>query len=261
MEDESRPGRYDSIYLGHWRNNQRSGLGVDIEGYHNVVDSGNWRSGVRSGPGRLRYGRYRYIDSSWIDGKNDGSGREVYSNAVFEGKFKDLRMNGLGKKRFLNESGQLHIGEHSEGELHGLGKSVFRDGQVNDGVFIEGKFCRPDQVNDQYVGAMKDDKPHGNGRKVLSDGSIQQGKFDEGLFESDLYSGGNVQGKKNGRGKLVKADGSILDGLWFDDKLVKVCHEPDIKVVSSVAANEIKKDKVTMVKACNMQNIAIALLR
>ena len=79
---------------------------------------------------------------------------------------------------------------------------------------------------------MKDDKPHGTGKKVLSDGSIQQDKFDEGLFHQDLYKDKTVNGQKNGRGKLVKRDGSIEDGMWFEDKLVKVCHEPPIQVTS-----------------------------
>jgi len=76
------------------------------------------------------------------------------------------------------------------------------------------------------------EKPHGIGRRVLSDGSIQQGKFSKGLFEIELYSVKTVNGQKNGRGKVVKADGSIEDGLWYQDKLVKVCHEPAIKVIS-----------------------------
>ena len=76
------------------------------------------------------------------------------------------------------------------------------------------------------------DKPQGIGKRVLSDGSIQQGKFDEGLFHKDLCKGKTVNGQKNGRGKLFKADGSIEDGLWFEDKLVEVCHEPPIQVTS-----------------------------
>ena len=76
------------------------------------------------------------------------------------------------------------------------------------------------------------DKPQGIGKRVLPDGSIQQDKFDEGLFHKDLYKGKTVNGQKNGRGKLVKRDGSIEDGLWFGDKLVKICHEPPIQVTS-----------------------------
>ena len=50
---------------------------------------------------------------------------------------------------------------------------------------------------------------------------------------ADRYEGQTaVNGQKNGRGKLVKRDGSIEDGLWYEDKLVKVCHEPPIQVTS-----------------------------
>jgi len=227
-EDNSRTGSAKGIYLGHGRNGQRSGPGVDINNEDKSTFSGNWESHKISGLGRLRYDEYNYIDGNWIDDGIDGEGREVFENAVCEGKFKRSQLNGLGKVRYPD--GELQIGEFSDNKLHGLSKAVFRDGSVLEGVFIDGKPCR--QVTARYVGETKDDKAHGIGRRVLSDGSIQQGKFSEGLFETDLYDGETLDGQKCGRGKLVKRDGSIEDGLWFEDKLVKVCHEPPIQVTS-----------------------------
>ena len=54
--------------------------------------------------------------------------------------------------RYLDDS-QLQIGKVRDNKLHGLGKVVFRDGRVCDGVFIiDDEFC--DQVGDKYEGEM-----------------------------------------------------------------------------------------------------------
>jgi len=142
--DESRTGVVDEIYLGHWENDTRSGLGVEIQTLE--VFSGSWKSDLRSGPGRSTMDtfaiKYAHLEGFWVDGKVDGMGREIQYDRVHEGTFKDSEMNRLGKVRFFD--GRMKIGDCRDNVLSGLGKRVFSDGSVHEGVFIDGKLC--DQV-------------------------------------------------------------------------------------------------------------------
>ena len=71
-------------------------------------------------------------------------------------------------------------------QAHGLCRSVFKDGRVYEGMFLN-------------------DKRNGFGRSLWPNGNY--------------YIGGYKDNKKSGPGKLVHADGTIEEGTWENNGL------------------------------------------
>lgn len=99
-----------------------------------------------------------YVVSSSKDGLVQGICR--FDNGVYEGEFKDDKMNGKGIYRW-NDAG-MYYGEWKDGHQHGKGTQSWADGSVYDGEWKEGN-------------------KHGRGVYRKSDGSI----LHDGLFKDD----------------------------------------------------------------------------
>ena len=226
-EDGKRSGRgiltcRNYICKGSYSAGKSNGYGVYMvyednsrTGSAKRIHLGHWRNDLHSGPGVCINNEDKTTFSgNWESNKRSGPGRLRYNECHYiDGNWIDDEIDGEGREVFEDRvhegkfkgskmnglgkvryfDGRLHIGEYRVNKLHGLGKQVYPDGSVLEGVFIDGKPC--DQVPDRYEGQI-------------------------------------VNGQKCGRGKLVRADGSIEDGLWLEDKLVKVFHEPPIQVTS-----------------------------
>ena len=62
------------------------------------------------------------------DGKITGVGKEIDKTKlmIYEGQFKQDVFHGYGRKLF--DEGQYYIGNWNEGQMHGKGKLISKDG-------------------------------------------------------------------------------------------------------------------------------------
>lgn len=89
---------------------------------------------------------------------------DKYGNTVVDGKLEKGEIHGLGKIIYRDDSEILsEEGNFYRGSLDGQGTRIYRDGGVD-----EGDFCRGDL--------------HGTGVKILSCGTILRGSFNYGFF-------------------------------------------------------------------------------
>ena len=105
-------------------------------------------------------------------------------NSVYEGFFKDNRMEGRGVLYSID--GYVYDGEFINGLFHGFGKLVSLNGVV-------------------YRGSWKNDMQNGYGEETYVDGSSYCGYF--------------VNGKKNGKGRFVWNTRNSYEGMFVNDEL------------------------------------------
>lgn len=165
-------------------------------------------------------------EGEWKDGRMNGRGkRSCFNGQIYEGEWKDGRASGSGKVTF--PIGGNYEGEWRDGCKNGRGKMTFPSGLVYEGEWKDGKengqgkAIWPDGTF--YVGDWRDGKRDGSCKMTLSSGLVYEGEW-KGVKENgrgkttwpngSIYEGEYKDGKANGRGKMASSDGLVYEGEW-----------------------------------------------
>jgi hypothetical protein len=124
---------------------------------------------------------------------------------------------------------------NAKGEMEGLGRVEWDNGDVFDGSLVkghaEGKGVFTWKNGQRYEGDLLEGRPAGQGKLLYAEtGDIYEGEFAVGLphgrgvytwKNGDSYRGDWVKGKKHGRGRYASAKGGSWDGEYANDERVK----------------------------------------
>ncbi len=133
----------------------------------------------------------------------DGVGKRVdFFGLVYEGEFKNGRLNGKGKKEYL--FGAIAEGNFVENQLNGQGKKF-----ANNSIWFGGRWLEEGEFkNDELDGQGK--RNYGEIKKYLFFGDIVPGQSWEGDFKN---------GRLNGHGKRTWPQGKIEEGEFEQNEL------------------------------------------
>ena len=82
----------------------------------------------------------------------NGQGKLInYEGEVYEGAFKDNKMEGHGKMTYPD--GSVYVGQFQDDKKHGQGKMTNPDGSVQEGTWVQGKRGWP--VYNLYICVFK----------------------------------------------------------------------------------------------------------
>jgi hypothetical protein len=136
-----------------------------------------------------------------------------------------------GRWEYVWKTGEVYVGEFSEGQREGHGTYRWANGNVYEGNFKDGAFngrgtYRASNGN-VYVGNYADGKYEGTGTLSYANGDVYEGDFKDGALngrgtyrfaDGSVYEGELAQGMLEGRGRIVYEDGSIYVGSFAKDQ-------------------------------------------
>ena len=189
------------LYEGDFLNDLKNGFGTF---YFSNGDryEGNWVDDKRSGQGTYFFNNGDRFVGQFIDGKKtdngtysygvdkkgcisgdcqNGTGKKVFTNGVYEGQFKNGKFHGKGKYNYPNKS--TYDGDWQDGVKQGKGQYVWYNG-------------------DFYIGDFYNDKKQGQGVHFWGKGNA----------EGDKYSGGWYEGQISGWGVFTSKNGTVQEG-------------------------------------------------
>eukprot|EP01010_Urceolus_cornutus_P003787 NODE_554_length_1550_cov_252.945370_g416_i0.p1 GENE.NODE_554_length_1550_cov_252.945370_g416_i0~~NODE_554_length_1550_cov_252.945370_g416_i0.p1 ORF type:complete len:458 (-),score=102.54 NODE_554_length_1550_cov_252.945370_g416_i0:175-1494(-) len=141
------------------------------------------------------------------------------------------KQHGMGREVF--KTGQVYEGMFSNGRMHGHGKLLFSSGAWYEGDFQngnmngKGKYCYAD--GNWQEGDFKDGGIHGHGIAVYTDGIRYEGawkddsKHGNGKYfyvDGSSYEGMFENGTKNGPGVFITKDGATHDRVYKNNKMI-----------------------------------------
>ncbi|XP_048745481.2 ankyrin repeat and MYND domain-containing protein 1-like isoform X4 [Ostrea edulis] len=156
------------------------------------------------------------------------------SGASYKGMVSNHLRCGQGIFRWPN--GARYEGQYSDNARNGKGLQVWQDGGQYEGDFLndmrhgEGELKWSNE--EMYKGTFYKDRRHGKGEYIWPDGSKFTGTFfmdrKEGYGIFTFANGSKFEGlykddERMGPGVMTYADNTQDVGLWFKEKLVKIC--------------------------------------
>ena len=78
-----------------------------------------------------------------------------------------------GKGTITYDNGDVYDGTFQNSEPHGIGRMIYKDCRVCEGIWKNGKI--------EYEGDMADGKPYGRGKKIYPEGDVYEGEWKNGL--------------------------------------------------------------------------------
>jgi len=203
------------LYEGNYSNDLKNGFGTF---YFSNGDryEGNWVNDKRNGQGTYFFNNGDRFVGTFADGKKtengtysysvdkkgcvsgdctNGFGKKIFTNAVYEGNFKNGKENGQGKMIWPNKT--YYEGSWQDGQKHGKGKQFWYYGDSYDGDWVNGKrtgngiyvWGRGKSEGNKYEGAFYEDKRTGWGKYS----NAKTGEIKEGNWESDSFKGTEIQ--------------------------------------------------------------------
>ena len=158
------------------------------EGFKGVVMEGEWRNSRLNGQGAFTLADGNKFVGQLKDNSRHGEGTYTTPNGdKYVGEWKDDEYHGQGT--FTSANGDKYVGEWKDGKRHGQGTYILANGN-------------------KYVGEWKDDKYNGQGTYTFASGHKYVGEFKDGNM--------------NGQGTYTFADGRVQEGIWADNKFVRV---------------------------------------
>lgn len=174
-----------------------------------------------------------------IQGQRDCS-EEFDEGSFYQGGCNgDGQWHGFGFHR--DTIGNFYVGEFINGEKHGEGTKILKDGCFYHGEFKEGKqhgrgFYR-DENGNLYKGYFDNDEKHGPGSYKYANGDFHQGFFKRGKKHDSFgiykyknraatYGGGFKDDKKHGYGVYIQ-EGGFYCGKWEFGKLIAASHRQE----------------------------------
>ncbi len=150
------------------------------------IYNGQTKDHIPHGHGKMTYLNDDYFfeyEGDFVEGNEEGKGRQVTADGVYVGEFVGGSAKGSGRFIFS-------------------GNSSFSEGDVCEGTFdnvAEGQCVMHYANGDTYEGSFKGGFPYGLGKLTYADDSVYEGEFDE---------------VPSGYGKLTYSDGSFFEGQF-----------------------------------------------
>ena len=131
---------------------------------------------------------------------------------------------------FSRNGSLVKSGEFKDGKLEGIGKCVWKNGNVYTGEWKddkqsgEGEFQWSD--GDHYKGEWEADHRHGKGRYYWPKGSYYEGDFVKNDLEGfgrytwkkGYYEGEWIESTRSGKGKIVWDNGNVFEGIFVNNE-------------------------------------------
>ncbi len=135
-------------YVGTFRNNFPHGNGT-LYTADGAVTIGEWKEGEYTGASASRPAELGCIAGNC----QDGHGTYVFrdATATYSGTFVDARPEGHGVIRYVN--GDRYEGEWLKGAFHGTGTLFRRDGSQVQGIWQEGQYVAPAELEEALLTA------------------------------------------------------------------------------------------------------------
>lgn len=171
----------DCIRRGDFRNGQFSGWGREAKSDGDVI-IGRFENGYLNGLGIYQNYKGNTYTGDFIDSNRTGLGELTTGRFIYNGQFRDNKLDGKGRIEWFNE-GNVYEGDFVQNEINGVGVFRWKNGDLYEGQFIRG------QMN-------------GKGRYIHSNGQVYEGDY--------------INGIKQGMGRLIYPDGTILEGNFVN---------------------------------------------
>jgi len=222
-----------TMYQGNYSNDKRNGFGILYWSDGNRYD-GNWIDDNRTGQGTFYWKDGDRFVGQFLNGQTtengittrkaipklcisgdcyNGFGKFGFTNAVYEGYFKNGKKEGKGKT--IAWDCGTYEGDYVNGLPNGKGKYTYSDGSVYDGNWVDGnKTGKGIQVwgkgkaeGDRYEGDWVSGNATGKGIYV----------WGKGKAEGDRYEGDWIDFSRTGYGKYTEKDGTIQEGKFLNN--------------------------------------------
>ena len=152
----------------------------------------------------LEYNNDKHFDNRWlyhgeyVNGKREGQGHRLYTNAYYSGSWKNDLKNGFGAMTYMPPESGVPVDSGSTGT--GTGASVIGS----------------------YSGEWVDNKRHGIGKRVYSTGAVYEGSYEydkrhgQGVYTSStsVYSGTTTNNSNS------KCDNIVYDCIYDHGVLI-----------------------------------------
>lgn len=160
------------VQVGNWENNVFQGMGAVTEA------SGNYKSGYFE-ENKLKKGTQIKVDTkdliieddkkrrykktvptiAWYEGDfksgiRDGIGEAKTKNIFYRGDFKNDKLNGKGRIKFLRSKSEYE-GTFKDGQISGEGRFTWKDGVYYEGTFENGQLQGENKMSKVNIGARK----------------------------------------------------------------------------------------------------------
>ena len=189
------------------------------------VYDGQFEGGYMWGDGTLTYSNGSKLEGNWLMNRQNGLGRltfaqnDPFGRDFYNGEFRDNEINGLGKLVWKN--GDVYEGRFELGIRSGNGTILFENGAKFEGLWqndsmTTGKLTYAGSQNreDYFIGDFVDGKIK-KGRLVYKDGSSFEGIFgpkgssDGIVFEADgeIFLKSDYKNILSGRWHLIDENG------------------------------------------------------
>ena len=218
-----------AIYDGEWSLGLKHGKGK-LTFPNGDVYVGDFEDGFRQGEGELTFAKGGFYKGGFLHDEFDGHGQLEVNQLVYEGYFKNGRMDGKGKYED-KQSGLTYDGSFKNDSFHGNGVLNI-DKERYEGKFVKGKkhgfgsYYYDDYS--KYEGTWRSNMKHGKGEYHYQSGNNYKGSFRKdkkdgyGVFNyanGDRYEGEFKADKYHGQGVFEYADKSVYKGQWLRGKM------------------------------------------
>jgi hypothetical protein len=208
-----------TMYQGNFSNDKKNGFGIQAWSDGNRYE-GNWIDDNRTGQGTFYWKDGDKYVGQFLNGQTtengvttrkaipklcisgdcyNGYGKFGFTNAVYEGYFKNGKREGKGKT--IAWDGGIYEGDYVDGLPNGKGKYTFSDGSVYDGDWVDGNktgkgkyvWGKGKWEGEYYEGDWVDFSRTGYGKYTKKDGTIQEGRFLNNVFQGSEVASSNTK--------------------------------------------------------------------
>jgi hypothetical protein len=227
------------VYKGDFVNNKYHGRGKYYFSNGDIKDA-LWENGVSTKQisyefaskkkigcisGNCQNGRGKYIfknavyEGDFINGKIHGEGKMIYSNGdIYIGQFSNAQRSGYGS--YIHANGKKYNGDWLNNKWEGFGDFYFLDGRHYEGSFADGEISGQGTMHfpngDVYFGSFLKNQFHGAGFYHYSNGMEKIGIWENGYFKealnntSTIVDNGQTNNSKSQKNESVQSEDDEL---------------------------------------------------
>ena len=192
-----------SIYTGYWQGDVPHGFGTFKSKDHQFFYAGHWNQGLRWGEGLSIDMQQGHYQGEWEENLPHGFGESIGSDgAWYQGAWLNGKMHGYGRQ--TTSSGVAYEGTWEHNVPHGYGAQSWIDGSRYEGHWVHGEKAGQGTLylanGDRHTGAWQTDQPQGFGQRHYAAGYSLIG-----VWETDLIHRGEV--------RFAKAPEAVYEGV------------------------------------------------